>query len=81
LGSVPNTLAPRDWFDDQEVSLQAGRVSVPWNTIANRPTTTEYARNRNCRFDEVHVVIFDDTGEVTGNAGTILEKNLGLSKG
>ena len=81
LGTVFNTLAPRDWFDDQEVSLQAGRVNVPWNTIANRPTTTEYARNRNCRFDEVHVVIFDDTGEVTGNAGTILEKNLGLSKG
>ena len=79
--SVSNSLTPRDWFDDQEVSLQAGRVSVPWNTIANRPTTTEYARNRNCRFDEVHVVIFDDTGEVTGNAGTILEKNIGLSKG
>ena len=81
VGTINNSISPRDWFDDQEVSLQAGRVNVPWNTIANRPTTTEYARNRNCRFDEVHVVIFDDTGEVTGNAGTILEKNLGLSKG
>jgi hypothetical protein len=79
--AVANTIAPRDWFDDQEVSLQSGRVSVPWNTIANRPTTTEYARNRNCRFDEVHIVIFDDTGEVTGNSGTILEKNIGISKG
>lgn len=79
--SVVNTVAPRDWFDDQEVSLQNGNVTVPWNTIANRPTTTEYARNRNSRFDEVHIVIFDDTGEVTGNAGTILEKNIGISKG
>lgn len=79
--TVNNSVSPRDWFDDQEVSLQSGRVSVAWNTIANRPTTTEYARNRNCRFDEVHIVIFDDTGEVTGNAGTILEKNIGISKG
>jgi hypothetical protein len=79
--TVNNSFSPRDWFDDQEVSLQSGRVSVAWNTIANRPTTTEYARNRNCRFDEVHIVIFDDTGEVTGNAGTILEKNIGISKG
>ena len=76
-----NTLSPRDWFDDQVVELQGGRVSVSWNTIANRPTTTEYARNRNSRFDEVHIVIFDDTGEVSGNAGTILEKNIGISKG
>jgi len=47
----------------------------------NRPTTTEFARSRNSRFDEVHIVIFDDTGEVTGNAGSILEKNIGIAKG
>ena len=76
-----STQFPRDWFDDQTVSLQGGRVEVAWNTIANRPTTTEYARNRNSRFDEFHVVVFDDTGEVSGNAGTILEKNIGVSKG
>ena len=81
LVSVANSTAPTDWFDAQEISLQGGRVSVAWNTIANRPTTTEYARNRNSRFDEFHIVVFDDTGEVTGNAGTVLEKNIGLSKG
>ena len=79
--SVTNSIAPLDWFDNQEISLQGGRVSVGWNQIANRPTTTEYARNRNSRFDEFHVVVIDDTGDVTGNAGTILEKNIGLSKG
>ena len=31
-------------------------------------------------FDEVHVVVIDDKGTITGNAGTILEKNLNLSK-
>lgn len=72
--------APRDWYDDQTVSLQDGRVEVSWNSIANRPTTTEYARTRNSRFDEVHIVVFDETGDITGNAGTILEKNIGISK-
>ena len=79
--TVSNSIFPRDWFDDQTVSLQSGRVQLPWNTIANRPTTTEYARSRNSRFDEMHIVVFDDTGEVTGNAGTILEKSIGISKG
>ena len=74
------TLTPTDWFDSQTVELQGGRVEVNWNSLANRPTTTEYARSRNSRFDEFHIVIFDDTGDVTGNAGTILEKNLGISK-
>ena len=70
-----------DWFDDQVIPIQGGRSSVNWNSLANRPTTTEFARTRNSRFDEFHVVIFDDTGDVTGNAGTILEKNIGMSKG
>ena len=80
VGSIVSA-APLDWFDEQEISLQGGRVSVPWNSIANRPTTTEFARSRNSRFDEFHIVIFDDTGDITGNAGTILEKNIGISKG
>ena len=75
-----STQNPEDWFDNQTISLQGGRVEVSWNSIANRPTTTEYARNRNSRFDEFHIVIFDDTGDVTGNAGSILEKNIGISK-
>ena len=70
----------RDWFDDQEIVLQNGRISVSWNSVANRPQTTEYARNRNSRFDEFHIVVIDETGEVTGNAGTILERSLGISK-
>ena len=35
---------------------------------------------RDARFDEVHVVVFDADGDVTGNAGTILEKHVALSK-
>ena len=67
-----------DWFDQQAIQLTNSTIN--WNNIAERPGTSSFAEARDSRFDEVHVVVIDDTGEVTGNAGTILEKHLGLSK-
>ncbi len=55
--------------------------SINWNTVAQRPGTSAFAAARNSRFDEVHVVVIDALGTVTGNAGTIVEKHLSLSKG
>ena len=54
--------------------------TVKWNQLADRPGTSEYAASRGSRFDEVHVVVIDGDGDITGNSGTILEKNLSLSK-
>ena len=71
--------AQADWFDQQEITLASG-TTVKWNTLADRPGTSEYAAARDSRFDEVHVVVLDGDGKITGNAGTILEKNLSLSK-
>tara|TARA_B100000965_G_scaffold59351_1_gene45416 strand:- start:5037 stop:7277 length:2241 start_codon:yes stop_codon:yes gene_type:complete len=68
-----------DWFDQQLISLSNGST-VKWNQIAERPGTSSYAAQRNSRFDEVHVVAYDDTGTLTGNSGTILEKHTSLSK-
>jgi len=68
-----------DWFDQQTIGLTTSST-INWNNIAARPSTTAYAAARNSRFDEVHVVVIDSLGKVTGNAGTILEKHLGLSK-
>ena len=70
--------ARQDWFDQQEIALT--NSTIKWNTLAERPGTSAYAAARGSRFDEVHVVVFDDDGDVTGNAGTILEKHLTLSK-
>ena len=70
--------AEKDWFEDQSISLSVG--SLEWDQLANRPGTSEYAEARGGRFDEVHVVVIDDKGTVTGNAGSILEKHLNLSK-
>jgi hypothetical protein len=68
-----------DWFDQQTLGLTS-TSTISWNNIAPRPGTSAYATARNSRFDEVHVVVIDALGEVTGNAGTILEKHLALSK-
>jgi len=76
-----------DWFDQQTLATSTETVggtvttqTIPWNTVADRPGTSEYATERGARFDEVHVVVIDGDGKITGNAGTILEKNLSLSK-
>jgi hypothetical protein len=68
-----------DWFELQTVGLTTSS-SVNWNELAPRPGTSAFAAARNSRFDEVHVVVIDALGKITGNAGTILEKHLSLSK-
>ena len=68
-----------DWFDQQSLTLTS-TSTVKWNQLADRPGTSEYAASRGSRFDEVHVVVIDGDGDITGNSGTILEKNLSLSK-
>ena len=67
-----------DWFENQSIALSVG--SLEWDQLANRPGTSDYVTARGGRFDEVHVVVIDDKGTITGNAGTILEKHLNLSK-
>jgi hypothetical protein len=71
--------AQADWFDQQSLTLTSSST-VKWNQLADRPGTSEYAASRGSRFDEVHVVVVDGDGDITGNSGTILEKHLSLSK-
>jgi len=68
----------KDWFENQSITLSVGKID--WDSIANRPGTSAFVAGRGGRFDEIHIAIIDDRGEVTGNAGTILEKHLALSK-
>ena len=76
-----------DWFDQQEIEISTSvttagvsTATMKWNTLAERPTTSDYAAARGARFDEVHIVVIDASGKITDNAGTILEKHLNLSK-
>ena len=76
-----------DWFGEQTLALSSQTVggtetvsTVKWNTLADAPGTSAYAAARGSRNDEIHVVVIDGKGTITGNAGTILEKHLNLSK-
>ena len=77
-GSTSYT-ARSDWFDTQTIQLTP-TSSVNWNNVSSRPGTSAYAEARNSRFDEIHLVIVDSLGTISGNSGTILEKHLNLSK-
>jgi hypothetical protein len=77
LGTASYT-SETNWFSQQYINLT--NSNIQWNNLASAPGTSAFAEPRGSRFDEVHVVVIDDLGTITGNAGTILEKHLGLSK-
>jgi hypothetical protein len=77
LGSTSYT-SEVDWFSQQYITLT--NSNIQWNSIAQPPGTSAFAEPRGSRFDEVHIVLIDDLGTITGNAGTVLERHLGLSK-
>jgi len=57
-----------------------------WDQVESRPSNSRFALNKAGAsssatiYDELHVVIADEDGGITGVAGTILEKFQGLSK-
>jgi len=67
-----------DWYDQQTLGLQ--NSTVYWKNVAPRPGTSQYAEARNGKNDEMHVVVVDDNGSVSGVSGNILEKFTNLSK-
>ena len=84
-GGTTQITAQKDWFENQEIVLtttdaNGNPLKIEWDAIADAPGTSSFVAARGGRFDEVHVVVIDDKGEITGNAGTILEKHLSLSK-
>ena len=54
--------------------------ALQWKEIAEKPGTSGYADARNSKNDELHIVIVDDSGKITGTTGAILEKFAFLSK-
>ena len=57
----------RDWFGEQTLTLTGAGSTITWNSIVDKPGTSNYASSRNSRFDEIHVVVIDGSGDVTGN--------------
>ena len=76
LTSSANAVA--DWYDSQTLGLT--NSTVYWKNIAPKPATSAYAAERGGKNDQIHVVVADDDGSVTGSAGNLIEKYVGLSK-
>lgn len=68
-----------DWFEQQTIGITT-TLSLDWDTVTYRPGTTDWTASRGGRFDEMHILVIDGEGFITGNAGSILEKHEGLSK-
>ena len=77
-GSNATAVSIVDWYDQQTLGLT--NSTVYWKSIAPKPGTSSYASERNSKNDEIHVVVYDDKGSITGIQGNLLEKHVGLSK-
>ncbi len=73
---TPSSVA--DWYESQTLGLD--NATVYWSSVAQKPQTSAYSNARKSRFDEVHVVVVDDSGKESGTSGQILESWLSLSK-
>ena len=57
-----------------------------WDAVDSRPSSTRFALSKASAtssaviYDELHVIVADEDGGITGVAGTVLEKFTGLSK-
>jgi hypothetical protein len=79
-GDPQNPTSSLDWFELQKINL-SDTSTLDWDTLADRPSTSQFASSRGSRFDEFHIIVFDDEkGSITGNAFSILEKHLNVSK-
>lgn len=65
-----------DWYDEQYIIAGA----IKWNSVAPRPGTSPYVASKGGKNDEMHVVVIDDDGGISGTSITILEKILYVSK-
>ncbi|AFB15386.1 tail sheath monomer [Synechococcus phage S-RIM8] len=67
--------AVRDEYSEREYL-----PGLRWVNVAPRPATSLYANNVGGFRDELHVLVIDIDGKVTGTTGAVLERFIGLSK-
>ena len=51
-----------------------------WINVAPRPATSLYASNAGGHRDELHLLVIDIDGKITGTTGAVLERFIGVSK-
>ena len=53
---------------------------VSWINVAPRPETSSYANSLGGHRDELHILVVDIDGGITGTVGALLERYVGVSK-
>ena len=51
-----------------------------WVNVAGRPGTSSFSSSAGGHRDEVHILVLDIDGKITGTTGAVLERFIGLSK-
>jgi DNA/RNA endonuclease YhcR with UshA esterase domain len=70
ISSVTNT-----YYDTLEYAS-----GLKWRDVAPQPGTSSSVAAKGGKFDEMHILVIDEDGSVTGTPNTILEKYLFVSK-
>jgi len=73
--SVFEVDASSDWYNKQ-----IAFAGIPWFRFAARPSTTINANDKGAKGDELHVIIYDANGDITGSKGNVIESFFGVSK-
>lgn len=87
-GVLGNSLGISIWPADSTKSFTTWSVTpagtsdpISLDALFNgAPTTSDYVANLGGSTDEVHVVVYDETGGITGKKGTILETYANVSQ-
>ena len=69
IGSVRDEYSEREYLP-----------GLKWVNVAPRPTTSQYASNAGGFRDELHILVVDVDGGITGTAGSLLERFIDVSK-
>jgi len=65
----------REEYQDREYA-----PGSKWITVAARPGTSQYVASKGGHNDELHILVIDIDGGMTGTPGTLLERFLNVSK-
>ena len=65
----------RDEYNEREYL-----PGLKWVNVAARPGTSSYAADKGGHRDELHVLVIDIDGNISGTPGQLLERYVGLSK-
>jgi hypothetical protein len=65
----------RNEYDEREYL-----PGVKWVNTAPRPGTSKWATDKGGHRDELHIVVVDIDGKITGTTGALLERFIGVSK-